>query len=127
MWEDLIKPWNNTVVPRFGIQYLALEDKALAARFGYSYETSPVPDQSDTVSNYLDPSKHIISFGAGYSISKLWGGREWPLHYPISVDVFFQYQLMSERTQQKLPTTNQQGWRIEGYQYAMGVGITTGF
>lgn len=124
-WVGLLKEWNNTVIPRVGVQYALLE--ALMLRAGYYFEPSPVPDQGDVTSNHLDADKHVFSVGVGYGFDRLpWIG-ELPFRHPIDIDAFFQYQWMQDRTQLKLPSTGQESWRIEGHQIALGVGLSSGF
>jgi hypothetical protein len=123
MWEGRYPEWDDTVVPRFGVEYEVVKD--LFLRTGYYYEGSPVPDQRTTRSNYLDFDKHAISAGAGIEFTKLPVLGEIPLNYPVSIDAFLQYQWMEDRTQNR-PLENK-SWRIEGYQLALGVGLSTGF
>ncbi len=125
-WRGPIKEWSNTVVPRGGFQFRVWD--TLVARGGDYYEPSPVPDQSDVTSNYLDTDKHVFSVGLGYSFSKLpWIG-ELPIYYPIKVDSYFQFQHMPRRYQIKDPViTEQQGWYIDGSAYSLGIGATMGF
>lgn len=123
MWEGKYPEWDNTVLPRLGVEYRVWEE--LVLRAGYYYEKSPIPDQSNVPSNHLDFNKHVVSTGLGYSFTKLPFVGELPLSYPISVDTFFQYQIMEDRTQIK--SNGQPGWRIEGYQTALGIGISSGF
>jgi len=124
-WEGRIQEWENTVLPRLGLEYGIRQD--LVLRAGYFYEASPVPDQRDILSNQLDFDRHVLSVGLGYVFSALPCIGELPFQYPISVDAFFQYQWMQDREQKKDPSTAQEGWRIEGYQIATGLGLTVGF
>ena len=123
LWEGRYPTWENTLLPRLGVEYEALDN--LFLRFGYYYEESPIPDQSNMPSNHLDFNKHVVSTGLGYSFTKLPFVGELPMHYPISIDAFFQYQIMEARTQAK--SNGQPGWRIEGYQTAVGLSISSGF
>jgi long-subunit fatty acid transport protein len=125
MWKGRYNEWDDTIVPRLGIECMVWKD--LFLRTGYYYEESPVPDQGDIRSNYLDLNKHVLSAGIGYSFTRLPLVGALPFRYPVCVDGFFQYQFMEDRTQRKDPSTVQEGWSIEGYQYALGMGITTGF
>jgi hypothetical protein len=125
-WRGPIKEWYNTVVPRGGVEVCVWD--AIVARGGYYFDPSPIPDQFDVQSNYLDTDKHVFSVGLGYSFSRLpWVG-ELPLYYPIQLDGYFQFQHMPRRYQLKnVYTTDEQGWYIDGSAYALGFGITTGF
>lgn len=125
MWEGRIKPWDNTLLPRFGVEARVLRD--LRLRAGYYYDPSPVPDQGDVTSNFLDCSKHVVSGGFGYAITRLPLAGELPLRFPISMDAFFQFQIMENRIQAKNASTGQESWRIEGYQMSLGIALHLGF
>jgi len=123
MREGGYPEWDDTLLPRLGAEYHVWKD--LALRAGYSYEPSPVPDQSDIRSNFLAFNKHVFSVGLGYVFSRLPLVGALPFRYPVILDTFFQYQWLEDRTQPKV--TGQPAWRIEGYQFAFGLGITLGF
>ncbi len=126
MWEGQIKKWKDTLLPRFGFEYTITNE--LVLRGGYYLERSPVPDQSDTLSNHLDFDKHVFSVGLGYTFINLPLIGELPFSYPVALNPFFQYQALNNRIQKKIPSvTNQSSWRIQGYQYAIGMGLTLGF
>ncbi len=125
MWEGKIKTWRDTLLPRFGIEYKVNEE--LVLRGGYYFEGSPVPDQSDTLSNHLDFNKHVLSAGLGYTVIKVPFIGELPLNYPLVFNTFVQYQILNDRVQQKNSATNQSHWIIEGYQYAFGIGLSLSF
>lgn len=55
--------FEDTIIPRFGVEY-HIDD--LALRAGYFFRPSPVPEQ-DGSRNLIDSSKHVFTFGAGYS------------------------------------------------------------
>jgi long-chain fatty acid transport protein len=125
-WRGPIKEWNDTVVPRGGVQVRVWD--TLVARCGYYFDPTPVPDQSDVESNYLDTDKHVFSLGLGYAITKLpWIG-DLPLFYPVEIDGYFQFQHMPRRYQAKdTALTGQPGWYIDGSAYALGFGVSMGF
>ena len=132
MWENhpawgpsQMKKWNDTILPRFGMEYEVVENFRLRA--GYYYEESPIPDQSDVRSNHLDFDKHVVCAGLGYTIVKLPFIPKLPLSYPVVADLGFQYHLMNERTQRKDILTGQNSWKIDGTQYAISLGLTMGF
>lgn len=86
--------WNDSLVPRIGIEFLPVKD--LALRCGYFFEPSPLPDQS-RASNYMDNDRHAFSVGAGYTFSD-------PLKIvrkPMTLDLAFQYIYMPTRETQK--------------------------
>jgi long-chain fatty acid transport protein len=56
--------FDDTIVPRLGVEYYATDD--LALRFGYFYRSTPVPEQ-DGNRNLIDSAKHVFSIGLGYS------------------------------------------------------------
>lgn len=127
IWRDPGKSWSNTIVPRAGLQVRVWD--GLVARGGYYFDPSPVPDQYDVESNYLDFDKHVFSVGLGYAFSSLpWLGKL-PLYHPVEIDGYFQYQYLPRRYQSKNPAMDPTnwGWYIEGKAYALGIGITTGF
>ena len=96
-------------------------------RGGYYYEQSPIPDQSDVRSNHLDFDKHVLCFGLGYDIVKVPFLPKLPMAYPVKVELGFQYHFMNERTQRKDILTGQNSWKIDGSQFALGLGVTVGF
>lgn len=125
-WRGPVKEWSNTLIPRVGAQVRVWD--ALVARGGYYFDPSPVPDQFDVKSNYLDTDKHVFSLGLGYAFSRLpWIG-ELPLYYPIEIDGYFQAQYLPKRYQLKdRSITGQDPWYIDGSAFAMGIGVSTGF
>jgi len=132
MWENHpawgpseLKKWNDTILPRVGIEYKVVENFYL--RGGYYYEQSPIPDQSDVRSNHLDFDKHVVCAGLGYTIVKLPFIPKLPMAYPVKLDLGFQYHLMNERTQRKNILTGQNSWKIDGSQFALSLGATVGF
>jgi len=132
MWQNhpawgpsRMKNWNDTILPRFGMEYKVRDN--FLVRCGYYYEQSPIPDQADVRSNHLDSDKHVICAGLGYTIVKLPFLPKLPPAYPIAFDLGFQYHLMNERTQRKNILTEQSSWKIDGTQLAVGLGLTVGF
>ncbi len=121
--------WYNTWVPSVGVQFRIIEN--LYGRLGYTHQPSPVGDQYDVASNFLSMTKNIFSMGLGYTFSKFLFLGELPLRRPIRIDGFFQWQQMNDRVQAKEhhKKTWEEGtqWKISGYQYALGIGITTGY
>jgi len=126
-WRGPIKPWNDTVVPRFGAEYRLWKD--VKVRGGYYYDPTPVPDQRDVTSNYLDSDKHVMSLGFGYDFTRLPLIGKLPLYYPVMLDGYFQYQFIENRIQEKFPNHDeqQQTWIIKGSAFAFGAGVTIGF
>lgn len=78
--------WRDTFVPRIGVEYKVIEEVIL--RGGFSFEPSPVPDQTGR-QNFVDNDREIFSVGAGF---------------PFKIDtrnceasVHFQYQQFNKR------------------------------
>lgn len=55
--------WKDTFVPRVGVEHKHLD--WLILRAGFSYEPSPVPEQTGR-QNFVDNDKEVISIGAGF-------------------------------------------------------------
>ncbi len=76
--------FHNTFVPRVGVEYQRdVGLHTLAARVGYRYDASPVPDQV-AQTNFLDASRHAVSIGAGIIVRglrpALGGGLTFDVH-----------------------------------------------
>lgn len=126
MWKGQIRKWKDTFVPRVGAEYELC--KNLFIRTGYWHEESPVPDQGDIPSNYLDNDKNVLSWGVGYVLEDLHiPFTQAKLKYPLLLDAFVQYQMMENRNQEKDPSLGQPSWRADGYQIAGGFGLTLQF
>ena len=124
--ETPVRKWKDTYVPRVGAEYELY--KNLFVRMGYWHEESPVPDQGDIPSNYLDNDKNVLSWGVGYVLEDLHiPFTQAKLKYPLLLDAFVQYQMMENRNQEKDPSLGQPSWRADGYQIAGGVGLTLQF
>jgi long-chain fatty acid transport protein len=121
-----VRKWKDTYVPRVGAEYELY--KNFFVRMGYWHEESPVPDQQDIPSNYLDNDKNVLSWGVGYALENLHiPFTQAKLKYPLLLDAFVQYQMMENRNQEKDPSVGQPSWRADGYQIAGGVGLTLQF
>jgi len=127
MRETPVRKWKDTYVPRVGAEYELY--KNLFVRMGYWHEESPVPDQGDIPSNYLDNDKNVLSWGVGYVLEDLRiPFTQAKLKYPLLLDAFVQYQMMENRNQEKNQRAlGQPSWRADGYQIAGGVGLTLQF
>lgn len=65
--SDPLDPnFEDRFVPRIGIEWIARPSPSvdLPLRGGYSYELSPVPEQSE-LTNYVDTDRHIFTAGVG--------------------------------------------------------------
>ena len=81
----------DTVIPRAGFEYKALE--WLLLRTGYSFRPTPLPRQSGATA-YLDNDAHVVSFGAGLVFQD-------PLEvhvHPLTVDLAAQATILTRRT-----------------------------
>jgi long-subunit fatty acid transport protein len=103
--------FRDILVPRFGAEYRRRLTSRVdwAARLGYAYERSPVPDQIGLTS-FADNDRHIWSLGGGVAIDGL--GGVFPK--PLGVDLALQWHELVERTTVKDP------------RYFPGSGFTSG-
>ncbi len=107
--------WN----PAFGAEYQAVETSwsDVKVRTGYRYRPSPLRSQTGQT-NYLDADAHVFSGGVGFTVFGL--GEILPR--PLSVDTYFQYQWLQNRTFHKQDPTDLVGdievggawWNIGG-------------
>ena len=83
----------------------------LAARLGYAYERSPVPEQTGLTS-FADNDRHIVSTGIGVELRRLIS----ILPKPLRLDVGLQVHALEPRTTRKDPRLFAgQSFRSEGY------------
>ena len=123
-WSDYIDPMNftpdppfeDTVVPRVGVEYAVFD--ALVLRGGYAYVPSPVPDER-WAESYLDCDKHVFSVGAGMTWQHISWLVLWPR--PLTLSGFFQYSWLVDRTYVKEPGY---GPNIDLGGYVLNGGIT---
>ena len=87
--------WHDTWVPRVGVEYELFDWWLL--RGGYFYYTSPVPNQSTAVNNFLDNDRNVFSLGSEWVIHK--PSTFW--FKPIMVGLAVQYQQCVRRTYTK--------------------------
>jgi long-chain fatty acid transport protein len=92
-------PFRDTLIPRFGIEYSPIQ--ALALRFGYTFQPSPIPEQI-AESNYMDNDKHLFSLGAGYTFRD----PTKTIRFPIRINFMISYLKMFNRETQKGPDGN---------------------
>jgi hypothetical protein len=116
--------FKDTMNYRVGLELKPKEGTSIMA--GYCHQPTPVPDQSDRVTNYLDMDKDIFSVGLikTLSIKKV--------RHPVKIAGVFQYQKLDEYTVNKNgqdgPTwEDQQAYKVEGDVYAGGVSITLSY
>jgi long-chain fatty acid transport protein len=86
--------FQDTVSPRVGAAYgfhLSPDAKA-ELRAGYAFEPTPMAEQTGAA-NYFDSRRHVLAVGYGIDLAE-------PLP-PITLDVFYQFQLLQPRTHEK--------------------------
>ena len=103
-WSDYVeglgrrpeKPFEDTFVPRLGLEYRPGDNVALWA--GYFFQKSPVSDQ-DRESNFLDFDKHAFSLGGSYTLPR-------PIlrKRRLTVRGYFQYHHCEDRGIEKIDT-----------------------
>lgn len=74
---DHNRSWNNTIQYKIGTEWQATKD--LTLRAGYTYDPTPVPDDTFDI-GWPDTDRSIINLGLGYVINNNW-----------SIDSAFQY------------------------------------
>ena len=88
-------PW----VPRLGAEWRRPIGRfTVAARAGYAYERSPVPDQTGLTS-FADGDQHVIALGGGFQIDHLGD----VLAHPLSIDLGLGWHELEPRTTIKDP------------------------
>jgi long-chain fatty acid transport protein len=98
--------FHDIVIPRLGVEWRAYDGNRLAfdARFGYSYEPSPAPEQIGA-SNLSDADKHTFSIGGGLELRRL--GPVLPM--PLSFDVHLAVTGLPDRVNRKASPIDQTG------------------
>jgi long-subunit fatty acid transport protein len=89
-------------VGKIGVDYSQAKSgwiRKLSYRAGYSYQPSPVPDQTGD-SNFVDNNRHSFTAGLGFTVVNSLVGNDL-----IDIDTFFQYNWLVRRQITKdLPT-----------------------
>lgn len=91
-----IKPeMRDILVPKAGVEWSTTP--SLKIRGGYSYRPSPIKDAT-AAGNYIDPGKHMYSFGAGLDLKQagLTNRR-------FTIDLHAQYHKLIKQTIRKAP------------------------
>ena len=99
-----VLPFQNTFVPRVGVEYTWRE--LVSLRSGYSYHQAIITPSTDTDTNVLDGDTHFFTFGGGYQLLRLKKAQ-------IGLDVFGIVGRMS-------PTSVDKPGRIEPNRYDFG-------
>jgi long-chain fatty acid transport protein len=117
--------FHDIVIPRLGVEWRAYEGNKLGvdARFGYSYEPSPMPEQIGA-SNLADSDKHTFSLGAGLELKKL--GPILPM--PLSFDIHLAVTGLPDRVNRKASPVDQVGdFVASGAIVSVGAGMRVRF
>jgi len=127
VFEFPIPPPNleDILIPAFGLEYLALSTRHvdLHVRCGYFYRPTPVPDQTG-LTNFLDSDVHAPSGGLGITLKDLFR----VITKPLTVDMHFQYQIMTKRKTLKDSPTNPVGdYKTDGNILNVGATMTVKF
>jgi long-chain fatty acid transport protein len=103
-FQEVLDPgFNDTLLPRVGIEYLAkkwslfpLADRVeLKLRGGYYFQKSPVPEQTG-LTNFLDSDSHVFSAGLGFALRDLFGTTR-----ALKLDFHFQFHQLMNREHKK--------------------------
>jgi long-chain fatty acid transport protein len=103
-FQEVLDPgFNDTLLPRAGIEYLAkkwslfpLADRVeLKLRGGYYFQKSPVPEQTG-LTNFLDSDTHVFSAGLGFALRDLFGTTR-----ALKLDFHFQFHELMNREHRK--------------------------
>ncbi|MGE3636492.1 MAG: OmpP1/FadL family transporter, partial [Sandaracinaceae bacterium] len=117
--------FQDRVVPRFGVEWMALHDENVEVdiRAGYFYENTPVPEQRG-YTNLVDTDRHAFSLGAGLELFQL----RPLLPGSLAFDVHLQYSFLPERAMRKVLTTDAIGdYVASGHIFAGGVTMEARF
>ncbi len=99
-----------------GLEWTALD--RLKVRGGYRFTQTPVPRQTGAKS-LLDNSVHTLSVGLGIVVGTIFG-----IHRaPVTLDLAFQTQLLSERSATKAPADPVGSLRHGGRVYGLAVAV----
>jgi hypothetical protein len=92
--------FRDTWVPRLGVEWRRPFGRRFtaAARAGYAYERSPVPDQTGLTS-FADGDQHVIALGGGLQVAHLGD----VLEHPLSLDLALGWHELEPRTTVKDP------------------------
>jgi len=116
--------FHDILSPRLGVEVRALERQRLALdlRGGWSFEPSPVPDQTGA-SNYVDSDKHTFALGAGLELRRLAAF----LPETLALDAHAAVTALSPRSAHKLdPTSGGSDWTASGAVLAAGLTLRLG-
>jgi long-subunit fatty acid transport protein len=120
--------FKDTVNYRLGLEWRL--NKNADVSFGYCHQPSPVPDQSGTVSNYIDMDKDMFSIGGKYSFN-----IPFALDKPMTIGAMFAYQLLDTLNvnktgvqgvtyMQQNGSNMEESYTVKGDAYAGGINIS---
>lgn len=120
--------FDDTVNFGIGFEYKGIKD--LSLMLGYSHIPTPIPDQTNRVTNYLDADRDIFSLGCSYTVHpKI-------LVPPLTISGTFQYHNFEDYKVYKngvsglsawdgaTGSTAQTSYKVEGDIFAAGLGVT---
>ena len=84
------EPFEDIVIPRFGVEYMVLQELRLNA--GYYWQPSPVKTLQPST-RYLDSDAHVFSLGVGYAVPV-----RSLLRFPLVVSAYAQFRTLPRRT-----------------------------
>lgn len=116
---------SNTVVPRIGIEYDAIDNDSvlLQVRAGYVYERSPFPTQRGTT-DFVDSDRHSLTLGLGIQLRDL----RPTLPGALQFDLYGLYAHLPTRNHIKDDVANIVGdYTAGGGQWGFGAGIEVVF
>ena len=116
--------FHDTFVPRFGVEWtIPARRHSIAVRAGYAYDPTPVPDQAG-LTNFIDSSRHVFSFGAGLTLRRLGAA----LPGTLSFDVHAAMQVLETRSVVKADPNDAVGsYTASGTVLNVGTTVAVGF
>lgn len=107
--------YRNIIVPRVGVEQAILN---AVLRAGYAYRPSILNDLPTGNGNYLDPSKHILTAGVGFTFQRFLA-----FEIPCRIDLHGSVQVLTRQSIDKATgdeTGNPAGFRIGAPGYEAG-------
>ncbi len=109
--------WRDTWNPRVGVErrFALSSERELAARVGYAWVPSPVPEQPGLTS-YGDASRHVVGLGAGLSLPDLGS--------PVEIELATGMQQLEHRTFRKRDVLQPSGgFSVSGRVFTASLGL----
>ena len=113
-----------------GLEYRI--SNVLSLMTGYQHMPTPVPDQTDRITNYLDMDKDLFSIGISYSLKKLKPPHPFK-SLPFKVGAMFQYINCNDYKVYKNGDidgwvyANQESYEVKGDVYVYGISMEITF